>query len=174
MEATQISRDFVQSLPQLILYQVLWRGLLLATVAAGFVPFVVHPYLNEIILLERNPLHAAGKRSLSTSRRSSRLHQGNGGDFFLRWILNTLIGPILIVAIWGTLAVAAPWLLAERVWTQPFYTCLYPVAIWLVVAYFAVVRFLAYLDLRIRSEGWEVELLMRAELDRWTRMPQAS
>ena len=59
-------------------------------------------------------------------------------------------------------------------WTQPFYTCLYPVAIWLVVAYFAVVRFLAYLDLRIRSEGWEVELLMRAELDRSTRMPQAS
>ena len=74
---------------------------------AGFVPFVVNPYLNEIILLERNPLHEAERQSLSTSRRSSRLHQGNGGDFFLRWILNTLIGPILIVAIWGTLAVAA-------------------------------------------------------------------
>ena len=26
-----------------------------------------------------------------------------------------------------------------------------------------VVRFLSYLDLRIRHEGWEVELLMRAE-----------
>jgi hypothetical protein len=25
------------------------------------------------------------------------------------------------------------------------------------------VRFLSYLDLRIRHEGWEVELLMRAE-----------
>jgi hypothetical protein len=32
-----------------------------------------------------------------------------------------------------------------------------------VAAYFSVVRFLSYLDLRIRHEGWEVELLMRAE-----------
>jgi hypothetical protein len=32
-----------------------------------------------------------------------------------------------------------------------------------VVAFFAIVRFLSYLDLRIRHEGWEVELLMRAE-----------
>ena len=29
--------------------------------------------------------------------------------------------------------------------------------------FFRVVRFLSYLDLRIRHEGWEVELLMRAE-----------
>jgi hypothetical protein len=29
--------------------------------------------------------------------------------------------------------------------------------------YLTVVRFLAYLDLRIRREGWEAELMMRAE-----------
>ena len=51
---------------------------------------------------------------------------------------------------------------------------MYPATLWMVAAYFTVVRFLGYLDLRIRREGWEVELLMRAELDRWTRMPQAS
>ena len=39
----------------------------------------------------------------------------------------------------------------------------YPACLWLVVAFMAVVRFLSYLDLRIRHEGWEVELLMRAE-----------
>jgi hypothetical protein len=39
----------------------------------------------------------------------------------------------------------------------------YPACLWLVVAYLSVVRFLSYLDLRIRHEGWEVELLMRAE-----------
>jgi hypothetical protein len=39
----------------------------------------------------------------------------------------------------------------------------YPLLLWLVAAYFSVVRFLAYLDLRIKHEGWEVELLMRAE-----------
>jgi hypothetical protein len=39
----------------------------------------------------------------------------------------------------------------------------YPAILWLLAAYFSVVRFLDYLDLRIRHEGWEVELLMRAE-----------
>jgi len=34
---------------------------------------------------------------------------------------------------------------------------------WTTAGYLAVVRFLAYLDLRIRQEGWEVELRMRAE-----------
>src|SRR5204863_7365315 len=40
---------------------------------------------------------------------------------------------------------------------------MYPTCLWLVVTFLAVVRFLSYLDLRIRHEGWEVELLMRAE-----------
>ena len=39
----------------------------------------------------------------------------------------------------------------------------YPIALWVVVAWFSIMRFLSYLDLRIRHEGWEVELLMRAE-----------
>jgi hypothetical protein len=30
-----------------------------------------------------------------------------------------------------------------------------------------VVRFLSYLDTRIRNEGWEVELLLRAEASRF-------
>ena len=50
----------------------------------------------------------------------------------------------------------------------PCCLCL-PLAAWVVVGYFAVVRFLAYLDRRIRCEGWEVELLMRAEAARLTR-----
>ena len=175
LEAGQIAREFAQSLPQLIFYQVLLRGLLMATVAGSFVPFIASPYLNEVILLERNPLRGRrGKKSISTGQRSSMLHRGQGGDFFVRWILNMVIGPVLVAAFWGSLAAAARCLLDEQDWTGPFYTCLYPAALWIVAAYFTVVRFLGYLDLRIRREGWEVELLMRAELDRWTRMPQAS
>jgi hypothetical protein len=40
---------------------------------------------------------------------------------------------------------------------------------WTVAGFFAVARYLSYLDLRIRREGWEVELLIRAEGDRLTR-----
>ena len=174
LEARQIAREFAQSLPQLLFYQVLLRGLLLATVLGAFLPFAANPYLNEVILLERNPWRAAGKESISTGRRSSMLHRGQGGDFPVRWIINMMIGLILVAAFWGSLATAASCLLNEQNWSGPFYTCLYPAALWIVVAYFTVVRFLGYLDLRIRREGWEVELLMRAERDRWTRTPQAS
>ena len=147
---------------------------LLATVVGAIMPFVANPYLNEVILLERNPMRAKGKKSISTAERSRVLHRGQGGDLFIRWMLNMLMGSILVVVFWGSLAAAASWLLNEKYRTGPFYTCLYPATLWMVAAYFTVVRFLGYLDLRIRREGWEVELLMRAELDRWTRMPQAS
>ena len=42
-------------------------------------------------------------------------------------------------------------------------------AFWIVAVYFSVVRFLSYLDGRIRNEGWEVELLLRAQRARLTR-----
>ena len=175
LEARQIAREFVQSLPQLIFYQVLLRGLLLATVAGSFVPFVANPYLNEVILLERNPLRAA-RQEIDIDRAAEFDAASRPGRRFLRPLDSQhgdRPGP-------GRRRSGDRWprrragLLNEQDWTGPFYTCLYPAALWIVVAYFTVVRFLGYLDLRIRREGWEVELLMRAELDRWTRMPQAS
>ena len=174
LEARQTARELAQSLPQLVFYQVLLRGLLMATVAGSFVPFIINPYLNEVILLERNPFQEEGKGSISTWRRSALLHRGQDSGFAARWILSVVAATVLVATFWGSMAVAASWLLNEPQWAGPFYTCLYPAALWMVAAYFTVVRFLGYLDLRIRSEGWEVELLMRAELARWKRIPQAS
>jgi hypothetical protein len=174
LDARQIARDFLRSLPQMILYQVLLRGFLLATMVFSFVPLIANPYLNEIILLERNPYRAKRNQPISTAQRSWMLHRGQRGDFFVHWMLNMLIAMVLVASFWGSLALASKVLLNEQEWTGPFYTFLYAAALWCVAAYFTVVRFLGYLDLRIRREGWEVELLMRAELDRWTRMPQTS
>ncbi len=42
----------------------------------------------------------------------------------------------------------------------PYY---YIAALWLTAGLGAVVRFLSYVDIRIRQEGWAVELRMRAE-----------
>ena len=61
LPARQIAREFAQSLPQLLFYQVLLRGLVLATVVGAIMPFVANPYLNEVILLERNPMRARGR-----------------------------------------------------------------------------------------------------------------
>ena len=49
------------------------------------------------------------------------------------------------------------------------FTIYFPLALWIVVGAGSVARFLSYLDLRIRREGWEVELLMRAEEANLTR-----
>ena len=68
--------------------------------------------------------------------------------FFSAWFSIWFLGGLL----------ADDWQLGEIV-----YTLYYPLALWLVMGFFAVVRFLGYLDLRIRREGWEVELMMRAE-----------
>jgi hypothetical protein len=38
----------------------------------------------------------------------------------------------------------------------------YPASLWIAAVYFAIVNYLSYLDLRIRREGWEVELKLRA------------
>ncbi len=78
----------------------------------------------------------------------------------------------MFVSFWCCAWFLRNWLLKEHAWDAAMYTIYGPLALWLVVGYFTVVRFLAYLDLRIRREGWEVELMMRAEQTRlmkqWT------
>jgi hypothetical protein len=43
------------------------------------------------------------------------------------------------------------------------YTTYYHLLLWAVVGFTTVLRFLSYLNLRIRREGWDVELQVRAE-----------
>ena len=164
----QIARDWLRSLPQLLLCQVLLRGLFLLLVVTAIIPFVAWPYLNEIILLERNRLFRRDPSSTTTFRRSSYLHSNNTGDLFGRWLTSLLIGLPLAAAMFFSVGSIRSILVGD--W-RPDLTLLidFPIAAWTMVSFFTVVRFLAYLDLRIRNEGWEVELTMRAEAARLTR-----
>jgi hypothetical protein len=152
-----IAREFRESLPQLLLYQGLLR----------FVCFRWR-YLNEVILLERNPVRRRSPGSESTLERSRVLHRGEGGDFSGWRFANAAVGAVLFASIWFSIFLVRLMLLSRWEWgfDQPMFTLYFPLALWLVVGYFTVVRFLSYLDLRIRREGWEVELLMRAERTR--------
>jgi len=77
----------------------------------------------------------------------------------------------MLLGQWGL--VGFLWALASGQWEwsflKPMFTFYFQLSIWIVVCYFTVVRFLNYLDLRIRREGWEVELWMRAERARLVR-----
>jgi hypothetical protein len=170
---------------------VAWAVLLLTTreeangFTEGFLLFVIlawstamrafRPYVNEIILLEKNPLWSRGA-AITVGKRSAHLHGPYSGDLFIRWCGSAGAGLVLSVLTLGTAFFVLSFLISD----PPFYSStdppafawnlggfklqvLYPACLWFVAAFLAVVRFLNYLDLRIRHEGWEVELLTRAE-----------
>lgn len=190
----EIAGKFFGSLPQLAFYQLLLRSPLMALALLGlspfwlltlsgglmgmislsqviiwFVFFVGWPYLGEVILLERNPMRGKKPGQMTTGRRRRLLHGGYGGELLARWLGAVGVGSLLFLAFWLSLWPVAGMLFGQWEWTQLAYTLFCPLALWLVIAFFAVARFLAYLDLRIRREGWEVELMMRAEAVRLTR-----
>lgn len=168
-QAGQVARDFFRSLPQMLLYQVFLRGLMIPLVFTWFVPYAIWPYLGEVILLDRNPLRARTRGGMTTWRRNRSIHSGFSGDLFSRWLGSLIVGAALLASFWLSMWLAAGLLLSAWEFRGPVFTVFFPLALWLVVGYFSVVRYLGYLDLRIRREGWEVELLMRAEGARLTR-----
>ena len=165
----EVARGTLGSLPQIVLYQVIARGLMIPWVITWFFPFVAWPYLNEVILLERNPLWRARPGQVTTYRRTLALHGSNVPDLLLRWVGSMAVGVVLFLSLWLSVSFAGGMLLNQWGWQRVAYTFYFPLALWLVVGYFSVARFLGYLDLRIRREGWEVELVMRAEQARLTR-----
>lgn len=167
--ARSVAADFFRALPQLIFLQTFLRAIFLPLVVTWFVPFAVWPYLNEVLLLERNPLRRRRRVQMTTYRRIRALHAGSSGDLLGRWLVSAAFAGMLFAAFWLTMQLLAGLLLSEWEWEGLTYTLYYPLALWLVAGYFTVVRFLGYLDLRIRREGWEVELMMRAEEARLLR-----
>ncbi|MFZ1933431.1 MAG: hypothetical protein WCB27_15325 [Thermoguttaceae bacterium] len=158
-----------RGLPQLFWFQVVLRAFLIPLVITWFVPFSVWPYMNEVILLERNPLRRRRRGQMTTFRRSMALHGGNIGDLFARWLGSVGLGGLLFGSFWLTMQGLAGVLVSEWRLEGLTYTLYFPLALWMTIGYFTVARFLGYVDLRIRNEGWEVELMVRAEAARMSR-----
>lgn len=159
--------DLVRSLPQLLLLQGLIRMLLFPLLATLVVPYVLWAYLTEVILLERNPLWGKRRTGVTTLRRAQHLHGPNTGEIFFRALVMLGVGSLLTVLTGSVLWSLRALFLGSTDYDDRFaVTVVFPVAFWIVLGYLAVVRFLSYLDLRIRTEGWEIELHMRAEAAR--------
>lgn len=121
------------------------------------------PFINEIILLERNPLRAKSSQAITAGKRSKYLHDPSAGDLVVRWIGGAMVAVLLAFAAVQTLIVAAGVLFGYWNWGWFMLHFGFPLGLWLSAGFMSVVRFLNYLDLRIRHEGWEVELRLRAE-----------
>jgi hypothetical protein len=169
--AKQIFKEYFHSLPQMLIFQVMLRIPLLLFVVTWILLFGAWPYMSEVILLERNPLSRRQPGQMTTFRRIRTLHSGVTGDLFPRWLASAAFGAVLFASLWLSCLTLCGLLLNEWDWEGPTFTFFFPLCLWIVMGFFAVVRYLGYLDLRIRREGWEVELLMRAEGARLTRQP---
>jgi len=127
----------------------------------------MRPYLVEIILLERNPIRAQNESELSVARRSRALHGPNTGDLLGRWFAAACVSIALSVSMVLTAWFVSGMVFLQWNWGVWMIHIVVPVALWTVAGFMAVVRFLSYMDLRIRNEGWEVELLLRAAAERY-------
>jgi hypothetical protein len=181
-DVKRMVHSFGAALPQLLAVQGLFRAALIGMLflpseapfwllrvglgLAWVLLYWLRPYLNEIILLERNPW-SGGPGVITTRRRAASLHGHFAGNLFGRWIAAISFGSLWTAG----LAAAIFWIRmtvtgGEMDFSPPLFEIWLPLALWIVVSYFNVVRFLSYLDLRIRGEGWEIELRMRAEANR--------
>jgi hypothetical protein len=150
----------------------LWICLLLVIVflVRGFRPFTP-----EILLLERCPWYARRKRggndeptksTITHAQRSARIHQ-NGLELLLTTILVGMVaffflGVLIVSSITLVGSVAGAW---SWGWWMDWF--LYPLALWIVAFWGTIVRFLIYMNMRIRGEGWELELKLKAEARRF-------
>ena len=126
----------------------------------------VRPFLIEVIALERNPWRAATPQTITINRRMSVLHAAVNTPLFPRWMATCLVTVVMTGSVAFSLLSIAGYVLNDWHWSQFMVVVVIPAAMWIVTTYMTVVRFLSYLDLRIRNEGWEVELRLRAESGR--------
>ena len=122
------------------------------------------PFMPEILLLEQCPVRSSSDSSITMSRRSKSLHSPMasdlGGRFLaVSFVLFGLFLSVLYTLIWIRGISLGQWEFRSLVVLLIFY----PLALWMVAGVSVLIRLLSYLDTRIRLEGWEVELAVRAE-----------
>ena len=123
----------------------------------------VRPFASEMLLLERTPIYSKDPLRVSFKRRSKALHSANGADLFGRFLTISLFLAPLTFTFFALFVTIDSTLNLQANSDVPLYSYYWIGALWLAAGFASVVRFLSYIDTRIRQEGWAVELKMRAE-----------
>lgn len=139
-------------------------SLLLMTIllVIGLLVRSFRPYATKIFILERAPWRASSESTITFGKRSRSLHSAGSG-LFGRFVVSIIFGYFLVAAFFGMIYTLYSWLGFKVGLGYVERAVFWPLSWWLVAGFFSVVRFLSYIDLRIRQEGWEVELSLKAE-----------
>jgi hypothetical protein len=121
------------------------------------------PFVPEMLVLERCPLRSRSPNVITLARRSKGLHGPMSSELGGRFLTVAATSFVLTCSVYYSLI----WVrgIATSNWSTDFFAMVVflPLALWIIAAFTVVVRLLGYLDARIRLEGWEVELAIRAE-----------
>lgn len=157
------ARSLAGALPAMILFQVLLRGACLGLVVLAPVVVIGMYFLDPIILLERPRLSQVWSRRSAMNRRSLghvmslvavELALLAGGWFLGLEVVDA------VVATWRGVGPGDADVMGGPV--ARLFSWQSQVAFWAAHAFLVVFRFFAYLDARIRREGWDVELKFRS------------
>lgn len=162
----RVAATLLRALPHLILFQVIVRTIFL------FVFFLTPllparlPFLNEVILLEATRPPARPRSPAAVVSRCLDLTRDRSGDLFVRAVACLIFAGLFILAFTVGASILVGMLVESPTWRLPDEVPLTgwdsQLAVWIAVGFLAVVRFLGYLDQRIRLEGWEIELRFKA------------
>jgi hypothetical protein len=156
--AGKVASTLLKSAGPMLVFQVLLRGLLiLFFLLSPLIPTRL-AFLDEVILLERGKWWEAYSRC-------GVLCGERGGELFMRALAQICFMSVFVLAFWWATELLSALLVGGWSWDDwewpSFAGWRVQAGLWLAVTHLAIVRFLSYLDLRIRLEGWEVELRLR-------------
>jgi hypothetical protein len=137
-------------------------------ILAFFLVRCFRPFAPEILLLERCPLRKkanAPAEEQSYSKRSSWLHAGSG-DLFGIELGISLIAIVFICTMCGGCLFLNGVIVGFWNWGWWMDLIFFPLILWVTALWDTVIRFLLYLNTRIRLEGWEIYLRLNAEVQR--------
>jgi hypothetical protein len=156
----KVFKTLVLAFPLLFLTQFLIRGISYLIILGFVLAPAWFAFLNEVILLERVGFFRAFGRSRAIGRQFE-------GALFFRWLGQIALGLTFALCFQkGAEAFGAVLAGGDVTWEQAAQLdvgdLLFQAGVWIAIALFAVVRFLSYIDRRIRLEGWEIELRLRS------------
>jgi hypothetical protein len=156
--ALRVIRILLARLVPMLFFQGFLRAMLLVILILSPLIPGRFGFLNEVILLERG-------RWREISKRTGDLCGERGVELFARALVQLVFGVLFVLAFWWCTSLLSELLFSGFSWEEHELPGLHDwqtqVGIWLAISFFAVARFLTYLDQRIRLEGWEVELRLR-------------
>lgn len=133
----------------------------------------VRPFAPEIIGLERCPLRRTDANQVSYWQRAGSLHRRLLSENFSRFVGSASFSILLVLSLLSAQLFVCGIITGRWQWNSYMDHLGLPLALWVVGLLMAVFRFLAYIDTRIRQEGWEIELRIRAEAER-LQVPRVS